>query len=192
MGIDQLLEEVRSIEETEGSVMAMQRLRAEPMLDEPMYHAALGTVLARSGALPAAADAFEQAVVLAPADAALRSSLAAVLLELADSPDGVDEALTGAARDHLAQALNIDPNLGFARASMGLAQMMLGENEAALATLDLAVADDPGLVVAWFHRAVAQEALGDQDACADSLRRVLELDPDCYPAAEALESMGLA
>ena len=71
--LDALLEQVRALDEREGSVAALGALKRTPFEDQALYFAALGTLAARTGSAHEAIEAFAQACRLEPGSAVART-----------------------------------------------------------------------------------------------------------------------
>ncbi len=59
----------------------------------------------------------------------------------------------------------------------------------ALEELEAALGRDRGLEDAWVFRGLIQEKLGERDAAIDSLRRAVDVNPDCVRALRALRTL---
>ena len=69
------------------------------------------------------------------------------------------------------------PVAAMARQGQGIAQLRMGETEAAIVTLDTAVARDAGLVRAWLARGVAADRMRDWAKAEEAYAKVIGIDP---------------
>ena len=182
--LDALLEQVRALDEREGSVAALSALKRTPFEDQALYFAALGTLAARAGSAHEAIEAFAQACRLEPGSAVAHANHGMALLDQAagtldDEPDqqALDEALAA-----LQRAVALDGELGYAHAGLGLGYHLLEHLDQAKRCLDRAVEVEPELIMGWYHRGDLMRALGDLSEARRCYSQALALDDQCEPA----------
>ena len=138
------------------------------------------------GEFPAAKQLAEEAVALAPEDAALRANLRAV--ELAAGPSAEDRFARGgmlAEAGQLEEAaaefeacVTLDPNSAQARFNLGGVLRRLGRNEAAIEQLRAArrlAPDDPDTYV---ELGLAHMAAGAKGEAVEAFKKAIALNPD--------------
>lgn len=77
-----------------------------------------------------------------------------------------------------------------AHCNLGLAYLYLGRYDAAIESLEAAIALDPNFAVAYCNLGNAHYAQGDTEQAAAMYRRAIELDPDNVTAYNALGAIG--
>ncbi|MGD8385226.1 MAG: tetratricopeptide repeat protein [Lysobacterales bacterium] len=83
------------------------------------------------------------------------------------------------------KALAIDPSSADCLNDRGLAQYYTGDPDAALKSIDQAIASDPGYVHAWLSKGYVLVSEGRYDEAKVALNKVKELDQSGTLAAEA-------
>jgi TolB-like protein/Tfp pilus assembly protein PilF len=81
------------------------------------------------------------------------------------------------ARDFALKALELDPELPFGHATLGLTLMALGDNERGVESLQRAITLDPSLAVAYTWITLPLRRLGRHDEARAMQQRGLEIDP---------------
>jgi type IV pilus biogenesis/stability protein PilW len=154
------------------SELAIATLREATELDPRNVDAwdRLGLALMSRGAHVEAEHAFERAMVLAPKSASVSLNYSYLLLNL-NRPEEAVVLLTGALEDltyrNPARILN---NLGYA-------ELIIGQNDRAIAHLSEAVARSANYCDAWYNLGLAQEAAGSNINAIESYDRVVMLCP---------------
>ena len=188
-GVDEFLDAVRQIDEREGSIAALEALKKQPFDHESSYFAARGTLAARVGNLTESIEAFEHCCKLEPGSAVFRTNLGMALLDQAiggaDSGD-IDAEIVGRALIELQQAIALDQRLGYALAGLGYAYHLLGQWDHAKGYLDRAIAVEPELIMAWYHRGELMRSLDQIDEAKRCFEAALSLDSQCAPARASL------
>jgi len=172
--------------EHEAALAAFDRAAALDALS-PGVQSNRGVVLDRLGRLEEARDAYRRALELGPAhgnaDPSRRGVLSAreaealgharlgdVLLRLGEVDEGSAE---------LDRAVELDPDLGFARAKRGGALGAVGRNKEALTDLDraieLGITDDHEV---YYNRGCVLEQLGQPDEALEAYKQALEIRAD--------------
>lgn len=72
--------------------------------------------------------------------------------------------------DQLKRMLEAEPNDSFCLYSLGQEHAKKGDHAEAITWYDRAIAAEPGLCYAYFHKARAQESAGDSDGAVHTLR----------------------
>ncbi|HTP45558.1 MAG TPA: O-linked N-acetylglucosamine transferase [Casimicrobiaceae bacterium] len=144
----------------------VERARGEPAAAnaaiEQVHTIAKG--LKAASATRASRELLEQSVTLAPEDAELRVSLGAVLL---------DEHRAAAACEHLERAIALRARGAGVWDNLGLARRALGDEEAALAAFERAVAADPSLTPALANLVYARYELCEWDKIEELEKRLV-------------------
>lgn len=153
---------------------------------------ALGLLLVATPSLAAARKVVDPQPSLTLIDAALRDGRIEAARDLimrakaqADSPElqvrQAELLLTGGqlpeAVAAFAKLADTAAVTAAARQGQGIAQMRMGETEAAIVNLDTAVARDPTLVRAWLARGVAADRMRDWAKAEACYAAVITLDP---------------
>ncbi len=118
--------------------------------------------------LPAAEDAAERAVALAPDDLAAWVNLAT--LQFAD--ERIDDAAAS-----LRQALTIAPDDSNATALAGYIELARQETAAALASFQAAIDQDAGNAEAWMGRAIARMRGGEVAGAMEDIATAVAIEP---------------
>ncbi len=136
-----------------------------------------GVVLAQTGRLQEARDAFSRALAADPNDAR-------VLVQLANL--SLREKNASAAKTWAQKALQADPRAASAWSALGAAQVQLGEEREALESWSRAVAEDPAQYDSLFNLAVLKGRMGRVEEARQALERFLASAPaDRYGARRA-------
>lgn len=103
--------------------------------------------------------------------------------DFAEAHYGLGEVLEsrgrrGEALEHFRQAIRGKPGFALARFRLGNALAADGDDEEAVRQFDAALASRPDLIPALFNRAAVLARTGRLEEAEDSLRRLLDLDPD--------------
>ncbi len=122
-----------------------------------------------AGRLDAANVSINQAITLAPGDAALLESRA--LLAAADED-------WNAALIDLNSAIAIEPGDAQRLALRAAARRRLGDLDQARADAEAAIKADPKLAAGWFELGAAQAESGDSVAAQETWMEAIRLDPD--------------
>jgi protein O-GlcNAc transferase len=158
----------------------VERARGEPAAADAAIEQAhvIAKGLKAAGAARASRELLEQCVALAPEDPELRVSLGAVLL---------DEHRAAAGREQLERAITLRARGAGVWDNLGLARRALGEDEAALAAFERAVAADPSLTPALANLIYARYGLCEWNGIEELERRLAATlerpasDPRCPP-----------
>lgn len=94
-----------------------------------------------------------------------------------------------AALIHLQDAVNLDPARARTWSDLGLAQVTLGDQEAADRALSRAIELDPTLAVAWFNRGLMAMHQGDLERAGADLMEAARLAPDNPDIARLLQKI---
>ena len=127
--------------------------------------------------LQRAVELFEQAVTADPTMAIAHSGLADAFLLLADYGDMPQDEAIRQAEPNISIALELDPDLAEAHASLGMLHLAQGEALPAQAALKEAVRLNPAyhMALMWLGSAVAMQ--GDVGKAHDFYERAYQLDP---------------
>ncbi len=131
---------------------------------------AMGEQVLGEGDGERAAAIFAQLVEMAPDDPAIRAGLIRSLLAAGRADDARD------ALDALSEDLRGDPLVAQAASALDLASEAVDDGE--LQTLRAAAAERPADMEAQFAFAQAAFAAGKRDEAADTLLRMIEIDPE--------------
>ena len=191
-GVGEFLDTVRQVDESKGSVAALEALKAQAFDREPSYFAAWGTLAARTGNCAESISAFERCCALDPGSAVYRANLGMALIDQAiagNDAETVDEAIVRRALGELQQAIALEKRLGYALAGLGFAYHLLGQFDHAIEYLDRSVDAEPGLIMAWYHRGELMRSVDQIDEARACFERALSLDSTCEPARLSLEQL---
>lgn len=92
------------------------------------------------------------------------------------------------AKDYFAKAIALMPEYALALHNLGVVQLIMGENEAALANTQRAIASDPTYSEAYHTLGEIQTAMNDYEGARQSFRKALAINPSF---ALAYNSLGL-
>ena len=118
-----------------------------------------------------AGAAFDKAIELDPEFAPPYAGKATLVVNTNVRPHWED------ARDFALKALELDPELPFGHAVLGLTLIALGDNEASVESLQRAITLDPSLAVAYTWVTLPLHRLGRHDEARAMQQRGLEIDP---------------
>lgn len=124
-----------------------------------------------SGWQKEAESAFRRAIELDAGFAPPYAGLATLVVNSGRGPHW-DEARASAER-----ALQLDPDLPFGHAVLGLTQAVLGDDERGLESLRRAIELDPSLAIAYTWITMPLTSLGRRDEAVAMMMRGLEIDP---------------
>jgi TolB-like protein/tetratricopeptide (TPR) repeat protein len=118
-----------------------------------------------------AGAAFDRAIELDPDFAPPYAGKATLVVNTSTGPQWEE------ARDFALKSLQLDPELPFGHAALGLTLMALGDNERGVEALRRAIALDPSLAVAYTWITLPLQRLGRHDEARAMQQRGLEIDP---------------
>ena len=130
---------------------------------------------------------FKKAIGLDPAYARAYAGLADCAWHLHMLPHAettVEEILEASTK-----AVELDPTLAEAHASLGLAHHYSGRHENAVAEFERAIALNPNLFEAYYNYSTALRDAGDRQAAAEMLARAAEIAPDDFRTPLGLSHM---
>lgn len=153
----------------EGRQVLEASLEIQPM---QRTYSNLGVIYYYLGEYRQSVETHRQAVELAPGQALMWLNLADSLHFSGDT-EASSEAF-GEARDLTLNMLEVDASDSEAIVMLAWAQHMLGESQAALATVERGLQIDPGDPYGYYYDALIRYQTGDEDAALESLQAALE------------------
>ncbi len=153
-------------------------LAATQIEENPTHVANLAIAWYYTGDYAKAIDTFRRAVELAPSSVGFRNGLADALWAAGSTDDALEAY--AASRDLAQKQITITGHDVEALSYLAWAQAMLGETQAAAATIDRAVELDPGDYYTLYYLALVELRAGNRGAAIDAVERALEAG---YPVA---------
>ena len=127
-----------------------------------------GLAAYRAGDLTAAAEAFSQAITLAPEDAVAAYDLGTVRDAQGDA---------AAARDLYTRAVELDPAFTDAHFNLAVSQATAGQDALAIASYRQVLDLEPDRSTALWNLGLLLHASGQRDEAVSLLKQAIELDP---------------
>jgi tetratricopeptide (TPR) repeat protein len=148
--------------------------------DERRFYVTVGNDAGRKGEYDRAIEVFGQAVGRWPQEQAFRESLADANLYLGMRE--LDKGDNEKAEHHLREATRLADRDIDARMNLGRALHNLNRSVEAIAEFDRVIALDPKAPLAWFHRGMVRQTLGELDAAIADLSEEIQRNPSYPPS----------
>ncbi len=188
--LDELLTSVRGIARGQGPSKALEALEAAPqaLQAHALWHYVRGALACRLDDFERGAQAFARAIAISPGIPEYYGNLGAALIERARRAP-VESPYLREAVAALETAALLGPRYPAVFDNLGVARLLSGDCEGALAAFDKALGIDASDTTGLCNKAIVLGKLGDKAAARALLEKALQLSPGLEPARAELRRL---